>query len=91
MEITVEGPSFYDPEDENLFFECLSNLQGIDKVVGHGTKLTIQFVSPISKEATIRLLVICRRWDIPIEPLIKFKERTNDCQLWDNPIELENT
>jgi len=83
MEITIHGPTFYDQEDENVFFSCIYSLPGYKQVRGHGSELTISFDSEVSDTDIIQLLVICRRWFIAIEPLIAYKNSTNEgCYLW---------
>lgn len=87
MNITIEGPAFYDQEDENIFFSCIYNIPGYKQVNGHGLDLTISFNQKPCEHAVIQLLVICRRWGVSTEPLNVFKNEFNPgCFLWDNSI-----
>lgn len=74
MDITIAGPTFYNQEDENIFFSCIYALPNYEKVVGHGIELTISFNQPPSEKAIMQLLVICRRWGINTKPLNLFKK-----------------
>ena len=92
MSITIEGPTFYDRVDENIFFECLYSLPSFKEVKGYGVELTIIFASEPEEEAIIKLLVICRRWGININPLNMYKSRFNpECFLWKSRIPSKNT
>ncbi|WP_444943048.1 hypothetical protein ACJJIK_13540 [Microbulbifer sp. ZKSA006] len=92
MSITIEGPTFYDQEDENIFFECLYSLPSFKEVKGHGVELTIEFTGEPEEEAIVKLLVICRRWGINISPLNLYKSRFSpENFLWKNSIPLKNT
>ncbi len=91
MNITIEGPSFYDQEDENVFFDCIYRLPFFVEVRGFGTALTIIFEAEPTEELVIRLLVICRRWGIDISTLKDFENKYKpECFLWDNTIPAEN-
>jgi len=57
MSITIEGPTFYDQEDENIFFECLYSLPSFKEVKGYGVELTIIFASEPEEEAIIKLRI----------------------------------
>ncbi|WP_183910981.1 hypothetical protein [Simiduia aestuariiviva] len=86
MEIIIEGPSFYDEEDENIFFNALYALPGFLSVKGKGLNLHIQFKSSPSDEAVKQLVVICRRWFIDIAPLLPLKNQNNSgLVLWHEP------
>ena len=92
MNISIVGPSFYDQEDENVFFGCIYGLPSFVEVRGFGMELTITFEVEATEEIIIKLLVICRRWGIDISPLKKFENTYNsDCYLWKNTIPVENT
>ncbi|WP_226668052.1 hypothetical protein [Microbulbifer aggregans] len=92
MDITIHGPTFYDQEDESIFFSCIYNLPGYVQVRGLGADLTVSFSHALSEAAVMQLLIICRRWGINPEPLNSYKETFNpDCFLWENPIPQENT
>ena len=92
MSICIAGPFFYDQEDENVFFGCLYSLPSFNKVRGHGQELTITFDNEPDEEIVIRLLVICRRWGINIDPLKVYQKLYNsDCFLWESDIPVENT
>jgi hypothetical protein len=87
MNITIEGPSFYDQEDENVFFGCIYALPSFVEVRGHGIELTITFETEPTEETILKLLVICRRWGIEIGPLRTYEEKyKSECYLWDNAI-----
>jgi hypothetical protein len=91
MDITIEGPCFYNQEDENVFFSCIYNLPDFLRVKGHGTELTISFTSNPSEQTIIQLLIICRRWGVDPKSLLRFKTQFNPtCSLWDNEIYLKN-
>ncbi|WP_444904048.1 hypothetical protein ACJJIU_02225 [Microbulbifer sp. CnH-101-E] len=75
MDITIDGPTFYDQEDENIFFSCIYELPDYKQVRGHGLELTISFNQSPSVEAIIKLLVICRRWHINANVLESFKRK----------------
>ncbi len=92
MNITIEGPSFYDQEDENVFFDCIYRLPSFVEVRGFGMELTITFEVEPTEEIIIRLLVICRRWGIDISPLKDFENKYKSaCFLWNNTIPAVNT
>ena len=92
MNITIEGPSFYDEEDENVFFGCIYALPSFVEIRGHGVELTIEFESEPAEESILRLLVICRRWVIDIGPLRTYKEKYRpECYLWGNSLPEGNT
>lgn len=85
MEITIEGPEFLDQEDENLFFESMYRLESFIKVVGCGRHLNIYMCEKPLEKDFLRLLVLCQRWRIDIEPFQKFKEiYSPDSLLWSN-------
>ena len=92
MSISIEGPTFYDQEDENIFFECIYKLPSFNEVKGHGVELPITFKGEPEEEAIIRLLVICRRWGISTSHLEQYKTQFNsECFLWKNSIPSKNT
>ncbi len=92
MNITIEGPSFYHQEDENLFFGFIYDLPSFIEVRGHGVELTITFEIEPTEEIVLKLLVICRRWGINITPLRVFERKyKSECYLWENAIPAENT
>lgn len=92
MNITIDGPSFYDQEDENIFFGCIYGLPLFVEVKGHGIKLTITFEKDLPEEIILKLLVICRRWGIDITPLKPYKEKyKSESYMWENAIVAENT
>ncbi|WP_444936549.1 hypothetical protein ACJJIW_01605 [Microbulbifer sp. JMSA004] len=92
MDITIDGPTFYDQEDENIFFSCIYQLPDYKQMRGHGMELTISFNHSPSDEAIIKLLVICRRWHINANILERFKRKTNlECYLWQNEIPQSST
>ncbi len=83
MEITIQGPTFYASQDEELFFSCIYQLPGYQGVVGQGTDLQISFADPLSEETVMRLLVILRRWGVDIGPLKGYESRTKSkTTLW---------
>ena len=83
MEVIIESPSFYDEEDENVFFNCIYALPGFVTVKGRGINLLISFSEPITNEAIKQLVVICRRWNIDISTLLSYKNESNDyLELW---------
>jgi len=88
MEIVIEGPRFYDQEDENIFFNCIYALPEYKEVKGKGLNLHIQLKEPITDSTVIQLVIICRRWQIAIEPLKVLKKPSNaDLSLWEKQIE----
>nr|WP_086938584.1 hypothetical protein [Thaumasiovibrio occultus] len=89
MIVTIQGPSFYGPEDEEVFFGCLYSLPEFEKVVGVGLNLDIHFKAPVSGDVIKLLLVICRRWGIDVSPLRKHIDDLDvDSLLWDDDISL---
>jgi hypothetical protein len=87
MDITIDVPIFYHPEDENIFFSCIYRLPDYKQVRGQGRALTISFNQPLSNEAIAQLLVICRRWHISPDALMRFKGKENaKWSLWCNEI-----
>jgi len=92
MDITIDGPTFYDQEDENIFFSCIYGLPDFERVRGHGMELTISFKKVPSNKTISQLLVICRRWFINPEPLKLFKNETNsEFFLWQHSIPLADS
>ena len=88
MNITINGPTFYHSEDENIFFSIIYGLPEYKEVIGKGRELEISFNKEISDETVMSLLVLCHRWGIDIEPLIKFKNEINSkSKLWENRVE----
>ena len=88
MEIIIEGPTFYDEEDENLFFNSLYSLPDYKAVKGIGLKLHVQLTEPVSDETIKRMVVVCRRWQIDIEPLRSLRRSSNNgLLLWDRDVE----
>jgi len=88
MDITINGPTFYHEEDENLFFSAIYQLPNFKEVIGVGRELKISFTQNVSNEAVMQLLVLCRRWGIEIKPLNMFKNEINsNSTLWENRIE----
>ena len=84
MEVVIEGPSFYDTEDENIFFNCLYALPEYEEVKGQGVNLHIQLQEPVSDETIKQLVVVCFRWEIDIEPLRKLRRPSNnEFSLWE--------
>lgn len=61
--IKIEGPFFNSAEDEDLFFLCIYNLPGYEKVTGVGTVLTISFKNQISGEVRGLIEALCSRWE----------------------------
>lgn len=92
MKITITGPTFYDSEDENVFFNCIYSLPSYEQVRGHAMSLDIEFKAEPNDQDIVQLLVICRRWHIDIEPIKKYKRASNkDCVLWENQIQVAST
>jgi len=88
MNITINGPTFYHEEDENLFFSGIYKLPNFEEVKGVGRELKISFTKDINNEAVMQMLVLCRRWGIEITPLNKFKSELNsNSTLWEKRIE----
>ena len=88
MEVVVEGPSFYDEEDENIFFNCLYSLPDYEDVKGKGLNLHIQLKDPVSDETIKQIVITCRRWKIDIEPLKILRRPSNESlSLWEEEIE----
>ena len=88
MEVIIEGPSFYDIEDENVFFNCLYSLPEYEKVIGKGINLHINLKEPVSDQTAKQLVIVCRRWKINIEPLEVFHKPSNSkLSLWEHEIE----
>ena len=88
METIIEGPSFYDQEDENIFFNCLYSLPEYEEVKGKGINLHIKLKEPVTDETIKQLVIICRRWKINIEPLRKLHRSSNsELSLWDQEVE----
>ena len=88
MEVVIEGPTYYDKEDEAIFFACLYSLPDYKEVIGKGRKLHIQLKEPVTEKTIIQLLILCRRWRIDIAPLLKFRHSSNnDIGLWEQEIE----
>ncbi|BCL69926.1 MULTISPECIES: hypothetical protein [Vibrio] len=89
MIVTIEGPSFYGQDDEEVFFACLYSLPEFEKVVGVGLNLEIHFKSSVSGDVIRRLLVICRRWGVDVSSL---KNQTSCLEVeslfWDKDISL---
>ncbi len=81
MEIVIEAPTFFDTEDENIFFSCIYNLPTYKKVIGKGSILIIELSKKPSEKTLLQLLVICKRWNINRESLYKFKNKNNEGSL----------
>jgi len=87
VEIIIEGPSFYAQEDEDLFFSCIYGLPGFEQVRGQGTQLKIEISEPVTDEAIVKLLVLCRRWSIDVMPLLDLRRESNQTlSLWDQEL-----
>lgn len=87
MEVIIEGPSFYDEEDENIFFNCLYSLPEYQDVKGKGVNLHIYLKEPVTDETIKQLVVTCRRWQIDIEPLKSLRRPSNSSlSLWEQEI-----
>lgn len=87
MEIAIEGPLFYAREDEDLFFSCIYGLPGFKQVRGQGTQLKIEIEEPVTDEAVMKLLVLCRRWSISVVPLLELRRKSNQAtSLWDQEL-----
>ncbi|MEN3158714.1 hypothetical protein ABC502_10055 [Alkalimonas sp. NCh-2] len=84
MEIIIEGPMFYAQEDEDLFFSCIYGLPGFEHVQGQGTLLKIEISEPVTDEAIVKLVILCRRWSIDIAPLLGLRRKSNQAlPLWE--------
>ena len=87
MEVIIEGPSFYDEEDENIFFNCLYSLPDFQDVKGKGVNLHIHLKEPVTDETIKQLVVTCRRWQIDIEPLKGLRRPSNSSlSLWEQGV-----
>lgn len=87
MEIIIEGPSFYAQEDEDLFFSCIYGLPGFEHVQGQGAQLKIEFSEPITDDAIVKLVILCRRWSIELAPLLGLRRESNQAlSLWERKL-----
>jgi len=87
MEVIIEGPSFYDQEDENIFFNCLYSLPEYEEVIGKGLNLHIKLKESVSDETIKQLVIICRRWKINIQPLKTLHRSSNSkLSLWEHEV-----
>jgi hypothetical protein len=87
MEVVIEGASFYDQEDENIFFNCLYSMPDYKDVKGKGINLHIQLKDPVSDETIKQLVITCRRWQIDIEPLKGLRRPSNSAMpLWEHGV-----
>ena len=87
MIIFFEGPTFFAAADEDCFFGWLAVLPGYQDIRGSGTTLGLTLHDSIQPETVLQLLVIFRRWQIDISPLLPLRTpQTSQLPLWDNPL-----
>ena len=77
MEIRFEGPRFYAPADEDRFFDWLRSLPEFERIEGRGTVLNLHVHEPLAEDSVRQLLVVFRRWQVDVAPLLPLKTSAN--------------
>ena len=92
MIISFEGPTFFVPEDEDQFFSWLYSLPEYKSILGTGTTLDLELVSPVSADTVRQLLVVFRRWCVDPSPLTSLRSaETDSFALWDNSLQVASS
>lgn len=89
MIVSFKGPTFFVPEDEDRFFNWLYSLSEYKNILGAGTTLDLELVSPVSADTARQLLVVFRRWGIDPSPLTSLRSaETDNFVLWDTCLQV---
>ena len=84
MIISFAGPVFFAPADEDQFFHWLGSLPEYQSIRGVGKELKLALSDPVQPETVQQLLVIFRRWNLAVTPLLPPRSpETSDFPLWD--------
>ncbi len=88
MIIFFEGPTFFAAADEDHFFRWLAALPGYKDIRGSSTTLGLTLDDSIEPDTVLQLLVIFRRWQIDITPLLPLRSpETSHLSLWDTSLD----
>lgn len=87
MIISFEGPVFFVSADEDQFFRWLASLPEHQAIRGVGTTLELTLSTPARPETVQQLLVIFRRWQLDVTPLLPLRSpKTNGFVLWNTSL-----
>ena len=73
MQIRFEGPTFFDPIDEDKFFEWIYSLPNYEKIIGKGIELELNLNEPIKQTTIDQIFIIFKRWDLDFSSLVGFQ------------------
>ncbi|NQD36318.1 hypothetical protein HPT27_04715 [Permianibacter sp. IMCC34836] len=77
LELSVVGPVFFSPDDEETFFSWLRRIEVISQIRGQHRLLHMEFKHTPSAEEVISLLVLFRRWQLDLSALEPFRNEDN--------------
>ncbi|XPF94895.1 hypothetical protein ACM9HF_02465 [Colwellia sp. RE-S-Sl-9] len=84
MRIVVQGPTFWEPVDENKFFEWIYSLPDYHSVSGQGLDLFIELNEPVKQDTINQLFILFKRWELDFNSLIPFKAVNKSHISWIN-------
>lgn len=90
--ISFEGPTFFVQADEDQFFGWLRSLPECQDIRGIGTTLDLVLAAPVSSDTVQQLVVVFRRWNIEVTPLLPLRSlETDDFVLWNMALREESS